>query len=197
MYIEYIETNEKSEVKRRAVAKEAVLTKDCTYCGKPSLPLWIGPHRRTTQLAVKWISSGNDIACSKSCVSSLNNQKMPKESYFRRGEKSRQTQKGRTFEEIYGEDKASVMKKEISERLKEHNPRWSTKYRTSDEIEMQKELNRNTRNNPFSGSSKGKTYEDIYGKEKAASIKAKLSEKLKGENNPMFGRPSPLSSGAG
>ncbi len=37
----------------------------------------------------------------------------------------------------------------------------------------------------------GKTLEDRYGKEKAERIKKEMSEKFKGKNNPMFGKPSP------
>ena len=46
-------------------------------------------------------------------------------------------------------------------------------------------------------SNKGKTFEEIYGKEKAAELKEKLSERFSGENNPMFGKPSPKGSGNG
>ncbi|MDD4989989.1 MAG: DNA polymerase III subunit alpha [Candidatus Pacebacteria bacterium] len=41
----------------------------------------------------------------------------------------------------------------------------------------------------------GKTFEDWYGKEIAAIKKQELSEKFKGSNNPMFGKPSPHKKG--
>lgn len=46
-------------------------------------------------------------------------------------------------------------------------------------------------------SNKGKTFEEIYGKEKAVELKEKLSERFSGEGNPMFGKPSPEGSGNG
>jgi len=41
------------------------------------------------------------------------------------------------------------------------------------------------------------TYEERYGKEKSDKIKKKISNKTFGENNPMFGKPSPKGSGNG
>ena len=43
----------------------------------------------------------------------------------------------------------------------------------------------------------GKTYEDMYGEERANEIKAKLSKLNSGESNPMFGKPAPQGSGNG
>lgn len=40
-------------------------------------------------------------------------------------------------------------------------------------------------------SKKGKNYEELYGKEKAEIIKNKLSDRLLGEKNPLFGKPRP------
>jgi len=37
----------------------------------------------------------------------------------------------------------------------------------------------------------GRTYEQLWGKEKAEKFKKAISERNKGENNPMFGKPSP------
>jgi len=37
----------------------------------------------------------------------------------------------------------------------------------------------------------GRTYEEIYGTTKAKEIKKKMSKSVTGENNPMFGKPSP------
>jgi len=38
------------------------------------------------------------------------------------------------------------------------------------------------------GEKKGKTFEELYGKEKAKKIKEKLSKKFSGKNNPMYGK---------
>jgi len=104
-------------------------------------------------------------------------------------------QKGKTYEEMYGNEISQIRKKEISDRMSTDNPRWSLKYRTEEEIEKQKEINRNS-SNPFGGI-KGKSYEEIYGKEKSEKIKDKLSKKMSGENNHMYGKPSPKKSGNG
>ena len=37
----------------------------------------------------------------------------------------------------------------------------------------------------------GRTFEEVYGIEKAKELKKKISQRSKGENNPMFGKPSP------
>ena len=44
---------------------------------------------------------------------------------------------------------------------------------------------------------KGKTYIELYGIEKATQLKNKISKRSSGENNPMFGKPSPVGSGNG
>ena len=44
---------------------------------------------------------------------------------------------------------------------------------------------------------KGKTFEELYGVEKSLEISKKLSISNSGENNPMFGKPSPTGSGNG
>jgi hypothetical protein len=43
----------------------------------------------------------------------------------------------------------------------------------------------------------GKTYEELYGKEKALKMKNRLSVLNSGENNGMFGKPSPKGTGNG
>lgn len=43
----------------------------------------------------------------------------------------------------------------------------------------------------------GKTYLEFHGKEKADKIRKKQSDAVSGENNPMFGKPSPVGSGNG
>lgn len=44
---------------------------------------------------------------------------------------------------------------------------------------------------------KGKSLEEIYGKNKADIIKEKISKHSSGKNNPMYGKPSPIGSGNG
>ena len=49
----------------------------------------------------------------------------------------------------------------------------------------------------YNKAQKGKTFEELYGKEKAEEIKKKISKRSSGSNNPMFGKPSPQGSGNG
>ena len=60
----------------------------------------------------------------------------------------------------------------------EQHPRYGTKH--SDET-IQKYIEMRSKN-------KGKTYDEIYGSERASLIRAKASEKLSGENNPYYGK---------
>lgn len=99
---------------------------------------------------------------------------------------------GKTLEERLGEEKAKLCKEKMSKSLSENNPRWSKKHRTDDEIKEQKE------NAKIIGDRlRGKTLEEIYGKEKAIIISKKLSLSRIGEKNPMYGKPSPKGSGNG
>lgn len=49
----------------------------------------------------------------------------------------------------------------------------------------------------YESNKKGKSYDEIYGKEKSNEIKRKLSKLSTGKNNPMYGKPSPQGSGNG
>ena len=53
-------------------------------------------------------------------------------------------------------------------------------------IRILKENNIHIRN--ISESRNGKTYEDLYSEEKAKELKKRLSERMKGENSPLYGR---------
>ena len=44
---------------------------------------------------------------------------------------------------------------------------------------------------------KGKTFIELYGEERAALLKDKISKNSSGKNNPMYGKPSPPGSGNG
>jgi len=201
MIIEYIETETTSEAKRRGLIKDLVFLKTCKQCGSNiTIPSSISPVRSSSLIAVRWYSSGNDISCSKKCISIMNNKKVAiknPESYKQRGIKSSAAQKGKSFNTIYGYDKANERKRNLSAKMSENNSRWSLKHRTEEEIEIQKEKNRNANNNPFSIIGARKSFDERYGKEKSDAIKEKISKESSGENNPMYGRPSPLSSGGG
>jgi hypothetical protein len=197
MVIEFIETNVCSETQRRNIAKELELTKLCYACGGPAYPHSIKPERMSNRLTVKWHNVEEHITCSRTCTRVLLNLKTSKEDYLKRGKKSSQTQKGRTYEEIHGSEKAKILKEKMSCNFSKDNPRWSLKYRTPLEIEEQKEKNRFSENSPFSKLNKGKTWDQLYGKEKSAEMKSILSKKNSGENNPMYGKTISLYSGSG
>lgn len=102
-------------------------------------------------------------------------------------------QKGKTYDLLYGKEKSDLIKSSISSTILEGNPRWSTKYRTLDEIEEQRKL----QSIQFTKMKKGKNYEEQYGIEKSNAIKQKLSKIMTGELNHMYGKPSPKKSGNG
>ena len=92
--------------------------------------------------------------------------------------------------EKYGKEIADIKMKECKNKLSENfkgekNPNYKNK------------LNGNKGLLKFSKKCKGKTFEEIYGKEKALKIKQKISDKTSGENNAMFGKPAPKRSGNG
>ena len=95
--------------------------------------------------------------------------------------------KGLTLEQRLGEEKAQQTKQKMSEKNKgEKHPNYGGKYsRFEGAIKWNQD------------NLKGKTLEDAYGFEKAQKIKAKIGEHSKGENNPMFGKASPLGAGNG
>ena len=75
-------------------------------------------------------------------------------------------QKGKTYEELYPSDKANAIKVKLSKASSEHNPRWSLKHRTQEEIDKaKKKLGKR-----IIDTRKGKSYDEIYGEEKASNI---------------------------
>jgi len=102
-------------------------------------------------------------------------------------------QKDKTYKEMYGAERAACIKQKLSDASSNDNPRWSLKHRTQEEINKAKKVL-----GEFSSKrTKGKTFNEIYGKEKADKIKAKLSTTMTGENNHMYGKPAPKGSGGG
>lgn len=84
---------------------------------------------------------------------------------------------GKTWEEIYGIEKAKIMKQNASKPGK-LNPMYGKK---RPELAILGKKN------------KGKTYEQIFGVEKAKKIKDKISLASSGKNNPMYGKRGKLS----
>ena len=89
-------------------------------------------------------------------------------------------QKGKTYNELYGDQKAIIIKKSIgnSSRGKDmskcHQAAWLS-----------------NKNKPRT------TWAEMHGEEKAREMKLKRADKCRGINNPMFGKPAPQKSGNG
>lgn len=114
--------------------------------------------------------------------------------------------KAKTYIEMYGERGAANKKLKMSEKMKQKPPKSA-----DEKNRMIASLKRYymTHESPLKGKTHtaetrqlisklaternakniGKTYDEIYGGERAAEIKKKKSEKLMGENNPRFGKP--------
>ena len=85
---------------------------------------------------------------------------------------------GKTYEEIYGEEKAKEIKTQMS-----LDRSCSLKERGWSDEAIQKSIDRTTKY--FREVHTGKTYEEIYGEEKAKEIKEKMIFHSNGDNNPM------------
>lgn len=95
--------------------------------------------------------------------------------------------KGKTMEELFGTETAINAKLKMSiANTGENNAMYGNRdpERLRGFIKHQKYC-------------KGKSFEEIYGEDKACEMKTKLSIASKGENNPMYGKPSPTGSGNG
>lgn len=90
--------------------------------------------------------------------------------------------KGLSFDERLGEEKSKVAKSKMSAKMKERRRNGDLKDATW---------------TSYNKKQKGKTWEERFGDDRAAEIKRKLSLSVSGENNPMFGKPSPSGSGNG
>jgi hypothetical protein len=148
-----------------------------------------------SKTGIHLMSTIDGIVCSKQCCSTLNNKRRMLDTVFAKKFTDAGNLKriGKTFEEIFGKEKAETLKKQYSISMSENNTRWSKKYRTEDEITDQKIKQADNIVKRY----KGKTFEDMYGIEKALEMKAKMSIKTSGKNNPMYGKPSPKKTGNG
>ena len=94
--------------------------------------------------------------------------KLKSEKHIKNIRKSKEKIKGKTYEELYGKEKAKLMKEKISKRVKgKNNPMYGkthTKETRKKIIEAQ--LGRTSQ-------TKGKTLEELYGVERAREIKQK------------------------
>lgn len=95
-------------------------------------------------------------------------------------------QKGKTFEERLGVEKAKKVKEKMSKvNTGKNNPNYNNKSNGA------KGFVKHAQN------MKGKTYEEIYGIEKSIMIKQKISNSTCGEKSNRFGKPAPKGSGNG
>lgn len=95
-------------------------------------------------------------------------------------------QKGKTFEERLGVEKAKKVKEKMSKvNTGKNNPNYNNKSNGA------KGFIKHAKN------MKGKTYEEIYGIEKSIMIKQKISNSTCGEKSNRFGKPAPKGSGNG
>lgn len=97
------------------------------------------------------------------------------------GEKSKQKLKGKSFKELFSNEKYLKIKDKIS-KSGNSNPMYGNSYHTF-----------GLKN--YSASIKGQNFDEIYGVQKSKEIKEKISKP--GELNPMYGKPSPKGSGNG
>ena len=83
--------------------------------------------------------------------------------------------KGKTYEELYGPEKAA-------EKIEKYKDTWKEKSLSKLPKAKPKKL-------PRGKDRIGMTYDELYGKEKANAIRAKQQRKLAGEKNPRYGKP--------
>jgi len=83
--------------------------------------------------------------------------------------------KGKTYEELYGQEKAA-------EKIAKFKKSFKQTLSNKPKKEKPKKL-------PYSSDRVGVSYEELYGLEKANEIRAKQKGKLAGEKNPRYGKP--------
>jgi len=98
--------------------------------------------------------------------------------------------KGKTYEELYGKEKAKKIKKEIGR--KNRNKTYEEIYGKKKAVQIKSKISKNWKGKTYKeihGEEKakillanrtGKTYKELYGKEKAKYIISKISKKKKG-----------------
>lgn len=92
-------------------------------------------------------------------------------------------QKGKTYEELYGEKIAAKKINNLKENIKNRD--------LTNFLKGNREYNQNRKGK------KHPTWNEIYGEEKSNIKKILLSKKYSGKKNPMYGKPTPKKSGNG
>ena len=98
-----------------------------------------------------------------------------REEVRKRNQGQQSLNKGKTYEELYGPEKAA-------EKIK----RFKEAYKKKAEFRPLKEKPKRL---PHSRNRAGVSYEELYGSEKAEEIRSKQRGKLAGEKNPRYGKP--------
>jgi len=91
--------------------------------------------------------------------------------------------KGKTLEQEYGLERTKEIRKNLSDSHKGNEGYWKDKKRSKKDRKK------------MSAAKMNKTYEERMGIEKAKECKRKLSKAKSGQNNPMYGKPTPIGSG--
>lgn len=151
------------------------ITVTCDECGVS----WTCSLRARKNKLEKW---GKDLC--RSCNLKLQYKLGTRKSCF--GEYNKTVFAG-PWEKRYGEEKAAELKDNLSKKFYGDKHPMYGRYTENQRNALEKRLTE----------MRGKTLEEIYGVEKAVEIRKNISEKTKGELNPMFGRPSPNKSGHG
>jgi hypothetical protein len=107
--------------------------------------------------------------------------KRSKDQCFKGGKKSKEKLEGKSFKELFSEEKYVKIKEKIS-KLGNLNPMYGKSDHT---FGLKK----------YSSSIKGNTFDEIHGEKRSNEIKQKISRP--GKLNPMYGKPSPIGSGNG
>lgn len=124
----------------------------------------------------------NNLDLCRKCSSKITANSKP--SFFSTYNKSL---KGKSYEERYGDNKSNEIREKLSSKSSgENNPNYGGVYSKFEGAIKWTEENL-----------KGKTWEEAFGEEKCQLMKNKVSVKVSGENNGMYGKPSPKGSGNG
>lgn len=166
--------------------------KYCEHCGKKIDENFIINVNRKEKI-IRLRSSFGKIVCSKKCGQIISNIECHKNDpergkRFNKLMSDRLKEKG--FDEFYHEP--DKIRQQRSIQNSKDNPKWHS----SHSKEKREEMSKNSAQTIIKRC-RGKTFDEIYGTEKANEIKQKISNNTSGENNPMFGKPSPFYSGGG